>query len=381
MGFSARLVVARAKKTIAFVRGHGPTGRSAATAAGAALLLATPTAAGSDGPVSHAIVVVVVSVVQQGTGFAGTRFPVPGPTGHGKGEKGGDKQEETKGQKGIGHDAGPGRFDENIGLVAGATAPRVAIGGHGGPKDLIAVHDLVDASLGMSHGNALSFANERIVGMELPALVDEIVIVGSVIANKVSILVGRIIHAGRTIRVFFVDIVQILERVFLGIVPPIVQIISVAVSFVLAAEIDVGLGDIVVVRSQRCVGLEAVLVRVQRHLKAAIGLRGHAGLDGIAAGIFAQLETIGVRHVHEAGPGHNILVIVNGPQVLGDLFNELVEFLAVDAHELPFGIGIVAVQRAIGFLGKILVVFVGLVVGIDVLFVLCDFVMYSIGWL
>ena len=50
-----------------------------------------------------------------------------------------------------------------------------------------------------------------------------------------------------------------------------------------------------------------------------------------------------------------------------DLFNVLVEFLAVDPEQFPVRIGVVAVKNTGGIFAKIFIILVALVIGIDVL--------------
>jgi hypothetical protein len=101
-----------------------------------------------------------------------------------------------------------------------------------GPKHLVSINDLIDGSLSMSHGDAFSFANVRVMGMEFPTLIDEIVIVSTVISNEVTILVGWIVHAGRAVHVLFIDSVERGEGVFLGFVPPCVEIFGFAIALI-----------------------------------------------------------------------------------------------------------------------------------------------------
>jgi hypothetical protein len=219
----------------------------------------------------------------------------------------------------------------------------------------------------MSHSNTFSLADEGIVRMKLPALVNQIIVVRSVISNKVSVLVGRIIHAGCAVHVLFVDIVQVLESVLLRGIPDIVEIIGLSVSLILGTEIDIRLFDVIIVGAEIVIGFETEFIRVEGHGKASIGFGLDTSSNGIAIVVLSDLETIFVRHVHESSTGDNVLVVVNGPQVLGDLFDELVELLAVDTQELPFRVGIVTIQDGVRIVAKVFLVFVSLVVGVDVL--------------
>ena len=60
----------------------------------------------------------------------------------------------------------------------------------------------------MSQGNTITFAGEGIVRVEFPTLVDQVVIVSSIVANKVAILIGWVIDAGCAIPILIVDFIQ-----------------------------------------------------------------------------------------------------------------------------------------------------------------------------
>ena len=62
-----------------------------------------------------------------------------------------------------------------------------------------------------------------------------------------------------------------------------------------------------------------------------------------SAVVVAHLAAVGVGHVGQAAEGGGVLDVVDGPKMLGDLLDKLVKLLAVDAHELPLGVGTVAV--------------------------------------
>lgn len=202
--------------------------------------------------------------------------------------------------------------------------------------------------------------------MELPTLVDQIIIICSVVSNKVSILVGRIIHAGGAVHEFFVDVIEVGKSVFLRIIPPVVEIFGFSITLVFGSQINVGLAYKVVVDTHRLVRLETVLVGVEGHLESSVGEGLDTGSNGIAIGVVAHLETVFVPHVHEASSSDNILVVINGPQVLGDLFDVLVELLTVDSQQFPFRVGVVTIQGGVGFVREVFVVLVALVVGVDV---------------
>ena len=76
----------------------------------------------------------------------------------------------------------------------------------------------------MRHGNTVTLASERVMGVKLPALVDQVVIVGAVVTNEVAVLVRGVVDARRTVLETFVDIIQLSQGVFLAIFPPLLRV-------------------------------------------------------------------------------------------------------------------------------------------------------------
>lgn len=231
----------------------------------------------------------------------------------------------------------------------------------------VAVLDRKDRPLSVCLGDTVRFTRERVMGVEFPALVDQVIIVRTVVSNKVAVLVGRIVDTRRTILVLLVDIIEIGESVLLRIVPPIIGPTRVVI-FVLGSQINVAChAKVVIGHAKTRIRCDAVRVRVQGHLELAVLLRSHARVDGRSTAGRPNVKAVFIRHVRHSSPCHDILVIINRPQVLGDLFNKLVKLLAIDTEQLPFGIRAVAIEVTGRFIAKVLVILISLVVWIDIL--------------
>mmetsp|Transcript_19468 Transcript_19468/g.45184 ORF Transcript_19468/g.45184 Transcript_19468/m.45184 type:complete len:687 (-) Transcript_19468:132-2192(-) len=306
-------------------------------------------------------------VVQQAPALGTPGFAVSGATRDGKGQKGRHKDDEAKGHKDVCQQAG------EFGLLGHQSTrcfdlDRAVEGFQGLSVHLVSDRDAQNGSLGVSQRDAVRLAGEGIVRVKLPALVDQVVVVHSGVANHVSILVGGIVDAARAIHVLLVDFVELREGVLLGVVPPVVgPAVRVVIGSILASEVDVVLQpEIVVGHSARFVSDETLGIRVESHLVSSEGLGGHTGVQKGSAAIVANVEAIVIGHVGQTGECHDVFVFINRPQVLGDLFYELIEFLSVDSQQNPFRVGFVAIQYAHWFIAKVFVVSVSLVVWIDV---------------
>lgn len=220
----------------------------------------------------------------------------------------------------------------------------------------------------MRHGDALGFARIRVVRMKLPALVDQIVIVGTIVTDEVTILVGGIIHTRSTVLKFFVHFIEVGQSVLLRIHPPIINV-AVVVPPIVGTQVNVaGQSKIIKGHSQTSIRRQAVTICVKGHFKLAVGLGRHSGVDGVPAVVGAHVKAIVVRHVGQTRQRDDVFVLVDGPEMFRDLFNVLVKFLAVDTEELPVRVGVVAVEDTGGIVTKVFVVFVALVIGVDVLY-------------
>ena len=257
---------------------------------------------------------------------------------------------------------------------------------------------LDDRCLHGTLGNAISRAGEGVVRVELPALVDKIILVHTVIADKVAVLVGGIVDAQGAVTVGVVHLVHVGESVLHGRV----VVVAVEVGVVVVALIELALLLLVDLLQPTAAvvlfaGQIALLVEIAIAIaglsqgtsaaaQVVVGDVGHgveAGtvlegghLEGAAlhgedsAVVVAHLAAVVVGHVCQTAEGGGVLDVVDGPKMLGDLLEILVEFLAVDAHELPLGVGAVAVEGAAVaavVAAEVLVVSASLVVGVDVL--------------
>ena len=280
------------------------------------------------------------------------------------------------------HEEDTGEGEEEVGLDAietgGAVAARdeLAIGVHhlirtlplrteGGRSDRY----LDDGSLHGALGHAVAIAGVGVVRMELPALVDEIIFVHTVIADQVAILVRGIVDAQGAVTVGVVNLVQVGEGVLLGCVEVVaIEVAAVVVAavpvFKLALFVDLfeSTAAVVVLTGQITLLVRASGLLQGTAAAAAQVVEGNVG-DGVEAGavlegghlegpalqgedsavVVAHLAAVGVGHVGQAAEGGGVLVVVDGPKMLGDLLDKLVKLLAVDADELPLGVGTVAV--------------------------------------
>ena len=109
----------------------------------------------------------------------------------------------------------------------------------------------------MTHGDAITFASIGVMRVKLPALINQITIIGSIVSNEISILVGRVVHARSAIPETFVDIIEVCECVLLSSRPPIIVTAIVVVIVVVVVSVLVIL---------------VVIVHRSRQSKAIIGL-------------------------------------------------------------------------------------------------------------
>jgi hypothetical protein len=92
------------------------------------------------------------------------------------------------------------------------------------PKLLPVVGNPRNGSLLGAHGDAIRITVVAIVGVKLPALVDEIIVILAIIPNEVTILVGGIINTGRAKPVIIVHSVQISQRILLRLLPILISL-------------------------------------------------------------------------------------------------------------------------------------------------------------
>jgi len=127
----------------------------------------------------------------------------------------------------------------------------------------------------MTHGDAITFASIGVMRVKLPALINQITIIGSIVSNEISILVGRVVHARSAIPETFVDIIEVCECVLLSSRPPIIVTAIVVVIVVVVVVIDVVAGGGVSVVKI----VAAVVVQVAHIALTAMIVRDAAGID------------------------------------------------------------------------------------------------------
>ena len=332
-----------------------------------------------------------------GLGRTGAGAPLPaGTTGHGKGKEGCHEKDAGKGKEKVGLDTiEAGRSmtaRDDLTLRVHHLACTLPFLTEDGRSDI----DLDDGTLHGTLGNAISRAGEGVVGVELPALVDEIILIHAIVTDEVAVLVRGIVNAQRAVTVGVVHLVHVGEGVLHGrgvVVAVEVAVVVVVVAILeLALLVDLLQPTAAVVRLAGKIALLVDIATVDLLQGAAaasqvvVGDVGHgveagtvlegghlegAALEGEdAAVVVAQLAAVGVGHVGQTSEGGGVLDVVDGPKMLGDLLEVLVEFLAVDADELPLGVGAVAVEGAAVaavVAAEVLFVSASLVVGIDVL--------------
>mmetsp|Transcript_4828 Transcript_4828/g.8630 ORF Transcript_4828/g.8630 Transcript_4828/m.8630 type:complete len:208 (-) Transcript_4828:219-842(-) len=176
-----------------------------------------------------------------------------------------------------------------------------------------------DGSLLGTHGDAIGIAVEAVVRVKLPALINEIVVIFTIISNKVPILIRGVIHARGTKPEIIVDGIQIGQCVLLRLLPILIRLLveCIVVRRILASQIELGdLGKVIICISGLGVELDALFVGVEAHLEGS-PLHGlDLGVELVAALVVADAEAFVVGHVLEAGEGNDIFIIINGPQML-----------------------------------------------------------------
>ena len=222
--------------------------------------------------------------------------PPPTPVGalrDREGEEGGYQDDAGEGEERVGL--------ESIGLVhAGARRRRRrgrarAAGGLAvevRPELLPGVRDPRYGILNGAHGDAIGVAVVAVVGIELPALVDEVSIVRAVVAYEVPVLVGGVIDARRAVPEVVVHGVQILE--------------GVVHARVLRREVVVG-----VLRLR--VGGETTGVGVQPHREEAPRFRLEFGVELVPVLVVPDALASIFPYVLETGRGDGVFVVVDGP--------------------------------------------------------------------
>jgi len=187
-----------------------------------------------------------------------------------------------------------------------------------GTKLFAIVLDPGDGSLLRTHGDAVSITVEAVVGVELPALVDEIIIIGTIISDKVTILVGGIINARGAKLEIIVHRVQVGQRVLLRFLPVGVRLLMerVVVRRILGSQVELAaLGKVVVGVRGLGVELDALGIGVEAHLEGSALGGLDVGVELAAILVVSHAEAFVIGHVLKTSKCNNVLIFVNGPVV------------------------------------------------------------------
>ena len=178
---------------------------------------------------------------------------------------------------------------------------------HSFPVDLACRIDRQDCPLRGRESYAVRFTWVRIVRVEFPALVDEIIVIHAGVADDIAILVSWIINARRAVFEVFVYIIQLLEGVFLSILPPfccpaiailVVVVVAIVVVFIVLSQLNIA----VETKAIKCISsfliwCQAVTIGVQSHLEFPVTLWSHSGIDALAFARLPNIKAVRIRHV------------------------------------------------------------------------------------
>ena len=222
--------------------------------------------------------------------------PPPTPVGalrDREGEEGGYEDdsgegEERVGLESFGLDRAGARRRRRRGraLAAGGLAVEVR------PELLPGVPDPRYGVLTGAHGDAIGVAVVAVVGVELPALVDQVSIVHAVVPYEVPVLVSGVIDARRAVPEVVVYGVQVLEGV-----------VHVRV---LRRKVVVGVLRLRVEGKTTGVG-------VQPHREVAARFRLELGVELVPVLVVPDVLASVLPDVLETGRGDGVFVVVDGP--------------------------------------------------------------------
>mmetsp|Transcript_3782 Transcript_3782/g.5481 ORF Transcript_3782/g.5481 Transcript_3782/m.5481 type:complete len:225 (+) Transcript_3782:759-1433(+) len=195
--------------------------------------------------------------------------------------------------------------------------------------------------------------------IKLPALVDQIIIIGTIITDKVSILVSWIIHATSTVQVTRIHLIKECHGVLLSIIPPFFQSGNrrIILSFILTSQINPISGvKVIVGRISLLVGVDARSVRVGTHHDLS-AFEGHGSkVNFVVVVVVVGALAVVIGHVGEACEGYYVFVVINGPQMLGNLFIPLIMLLRITPKQQPSRIGLMTIQTPRRIIPKILII-------------------------
>mmetsp|Transcript_16430 Transcript_16430/g.35518 ORF Transcript_16430/g.35518 Transcript_16430/m.35518 type:complete len:286 (-) Transcript_16430:895-1752(-) len=220
-----------------------------------------------------------------------------------------------------------------------------------------------------THGNTVAIAVVAVVRVKLPALVDEIIIVGSVITDKVPILIRGVINTRRAKLIIIVHRIQIRHGILLRLLPILIRLIAkrIIVRGILTSKIQLApLRKVIVSVRRHGVEGDTLGFRVESHLEHSPGEGLDGGVELVAVLVVAHAEAFVASHVLESGEGDNVFVFINGPQMLGNLLNVLIKFLPVHTNQFPIRVGRMTIQRTWGIVAKVFIVSSPGIVGVSV---------------
>mmetsp|Transcript_21074 Transcript_21074/g.34763 ORF Transcript_21074/g.34763 Transcript_21074/m.34763 type:complete len:297 (+) Transcript_21074:692-1582(+) len=195
-------------------------------------------------------------------------------------------------------------------------------------------------------GKTIHWKVPTIMRIELPALVDQIIIICSRVTNKVSILVGGVIHAAGAVQVTRIHLIEEFHGVFLCIIPPLFKLsISLIILLILTSQIQTSPLEVVIIGSCGLfVGIDALIIRVGTHHYLST-FQGHGSeVDFVAACIVVGALAIFIGHVGKSGEGNDVFIVINSPQVLRNLFIPLVMLLRINPQHQPTRIRLMTIQ-------------------------------------
>jgi hypothetical protein len=245
-----------------------------------------------------ALVVGVQQTSTPGGGGHPLSGPPPTPVGalrYREGKEGGYEDDAGEGEERVGlesfglDNAGARRRRRRQALAAGGLATEVR------PELLPGVLDPRNGILTGAHGDAIGVAVVAVVGIELPALVDQVSIVLAVVPYEIAVLVSGVIDARRAVPEVVVYGVQILK--------------GVIHARVLRREVVVG-----VLRLR--VGGETTGVGVQPHREVAARFRLELGVELAPVLVVPDVLASVLPDVLETGRGDGVFVVVDGPVLM-----------------------------------------------------------------
>ena len=184
-------------------------------------------------------------------------------------------------------------------------------------KGTSSIVNLQDTTLSITHRKTRSFTSIRIMRMEFPTLVDNIIFVSSRISNKVSILIGRIIHTKSTILEFRVNFIQKLQGILLSGSPVSIKCRKFIIGkrpIIFGTKIHIiGLSKVIIGHARVGIRIKTLCICVQPNGIHSTCIWHDPCIEILALIVIPNLFTIIIGHVGKTSKSDNIFIIVNGP--------------------------------------------------------------------